>query len=102
MTCGEEAQSEIKQQYFDCSVTVRCSACDSVLCDSKPRKANIGNLSEANSVMVFHSISNGYGRAGLSRLSALFGTKEMTQSVFMIYAKQEYLHGSQQRKEELE
>lgn len=88
--CGEQAQSDIKKKHFDWEVTVRCSTCDIVLCDSKPRTANIGNFSEANSVLLFHGINNGYGRAGLSRLLALFGTKDMPQSVFMNYASAFY------------
>lgn len=44
---------------------------------------------------MFHSLSNGYGRAGLSRLSALFGTKEMSQKIFMQYA--ETFYGAMER-----
>lgn len=89
-SCGEQTQTEIKRKYFDCEVKVRCTTCDLVLCDSKPRKAKIGNFTEANSVLVFHSISNGYGRAGLSRLSALFGTTDMQQTAFMNCARAFY------------
>lgn len=39
---------------------------------------------------MFHSVSNGYGRAGLIRLSSLFGTSEMSASVFMQYANTLY------------
>lgn len=85
--CGEQAETDIKRKYFDCEVKVTCTTCDLVLCDSKPRKANIGNFSEVNSVLVFHSISNGYGRAGLAKL---FGTSDMPQSVFMNYANAFY------------
>ena len=88
--CGEQSQTDIKRKYFDCEVKVKCTTCDLVLCDSKPRTAEIGNFPEANSVLVFHSISNGYGRAGLSKLSALFGTTDMPQSVFMNYANALY------------
>ena len=88
--CGEQAQTDIKRKYFDCEGKVKCVACDLVLCDSKPRKADIGNFPEANSVLVFHSITNGYGRAGLSRLAAVFGTVDMPQSVFMNYANAFY------------
>lgn len=89
-SCAEQAQTDIKRKYFDCEVKVKCTTCDLVLCDSKPRKAKIGDFTEANSVLVFHSISNGYERAGLSRLSALFGTTDMPQSVFMNYASAFY------------
>lgn len=37
-------------------------------------------------MLLFHSLSNEYGRAGLSRLSALFGTHAMIKSVFVSYA----------------
>lgn len=43
-------------------------------------------ISEGNALLVFHSLSNGYGKAGLSRLSAVFGTHDMMQSVFINYA----------------
>lgn len=88
--CGETAQSEIRRNYFDCEIEVKCKNCDLLLCESKPRKAKMGKLTEVNSLLVYHSVSNGYGRAGLSRLSSLFGTSEMSQNVFIRYANTLY------------
>lgn len=57
-----------------------------MMCHNEPRKSEPGNISERNALLVYHSLSNGYGKAGLSRLSALFGIHDMTQSVFMNHA----------------
>lgn len=68
--------------YFDCSITVKCDDCDILVHQSEPKQCK-NVLSEGNVALVYHSLSEGYGRAGISRLSAAMGTKEMSTRTFI-------------------
>lgn len=43
-------------------------------------------MSVGNVIHVYHAVSEGYGRAGLSRLSAAMGTQEMSSFTFTKHA----------------
>lgn len=88
--CGERTNTSIEKKYFDCVVKVTCSNCEVLLCRSEARKTKGANFTEGNAILLYHSLSDGYGKAGLSRLSALFGTHDMPQAVFMNHAKYLY------------
>lgn len=85
--CGTILSTKITTNYFDCSVNLRCDECEKVVCYSEPRKCQRSNITEGNIVHVFHSLSEGYGQAGLSRISALMGCKEMTTFTFNRHAQ---------------
>lgn len=70
---------------------MKSSNCDLLMCHSEPRKSKISKFTKGNSVLLFHSLSNRYKRTGFFKLSALFGTHGMTESVFMTYAN--FLYG---------
>ena len=57
---------------------------------SEPKKCKNSDLTEGNVVHVYHSLSEGYERAGLSRLSAAMGAKELTTYTFTRHAKYIY------------
>lgn len=84
---GTSVTTEITTDYFDCHVNLRCDECKKVVHYSEPKKCQRSDLTEGNIAHVFHSLSEGYGRAGLSRLSAAVGCQEMTNYTFNRHAQ---------------
>lgn len=81
--CGNKCVTKITTQYFDCTFSLRCEDCSVIIHHSQPKKCQDNNFSEGNIMFVYHSLSEGYGRAGLSRLSTAMGSKEMSSATFM-------------------
>lgn len=69
--------TKISADYFDCNVNLRCDECEKVVWYPEPRKCQRNNKTEGNIIHVFHYLSEGYGQAGQSRLSALMGCKKI-------------------------
>lgn len=80
--CGKKLQNNITMQYFDCTVTMRCDECAKLVHHSEPNRCKNGDFGKGNIMYVYHSLCEGYGRAGLSRLSAAMGTKEMSTTTY--------------------
>lgn len=88
--CDTQSTWKITLAYFDCTISARCDSCQSILFYSEPGKCKNTHLSKGNVMHVYHSLSEGYGRLGMSRLLAGMGTKEMSANT---YAKcTEYLY----------
>lgn len=80
--CGEKSTWKLTPNYFDCAINIRCDNCENILLHSEPEKCKNGGYSQGNVIHVYHSLCEGYGRAGLSRLSAGMGTKEMSAATY--------------------
>lgn len=81
--CGKKCVTKITTHYFDCTFSLRCEDCSVIIHHSEPKKCQDNNFSEGNITFVYHSLSEGYGRAGMSRLCTAMGSKEMSSATFM-------------------
>ena len=86
--CGNEVICKVTSMYFDCTIDLRCEQCEEIFIvhHSEPGKCKNSDLTEGNVLHVYHSVSEGYGRARLSRLSSAMGSKEMTTYAFTRHA----------------
>lgn len=80
--CGRKSTWKVTPVYFDCTINISCDKCEKILLHSPPKKCKDSEYTEGNVMHVYHSLCEGYGRAGLTRLSAAMGTKEMTTYSF--------------------
>ena len=69
--CGKEVTSDIITEYFDCTIHLTCDQCNKVVHHCEAKKCQNSDLTQGNVVHVYYSVSEGYGRAGLSRLTAI-------------------------------
>lgn len=84
--CGNQVTSKVTREYFDCTINLHCEQCKEIMHHSEPKKCKNSDLTEGNVVHVYHSVSEGYGHAGLSRLSAAMGVQELTNYPFTRHA----------------
>ena len=61
--CGNKVTPNLKSEYFDCTGSLRCEKCNQIVHLSEPRKCKNTDLTEGNVIHVYHSLSEGYGRA---------------------------------------
>lgn len=80
--CGNQVSSKVTTNYFDCVVSLTCEECETLVHHSEPDKCKNSDLTDGNVTHVYHSLSEGYGRAGLSRLTAALGVAELTTYAF--------------------
>lgn len=70
VSTGNQVTSKVTSNYFDCVINLRCEECENIVHHSEPTKCKNSDLTEGNVAHVYHSLLEGYGRAGLSRLTA--------------------------------
>lgn len=81
--CGSKLVNKSTMKYFDCTVNIKCEECAKIVHHSETNTCKNSKFGEGNVMFVYHSIVEGYGRAGLSRLSAAMGTKEMSTTTYI-------------------
>lgn len=84
-----EYGNQVTNEYFDCTINLRYQQRTEIVHNSVPKNCKNSDLPEGN-VHVYYFLSEGYGCADLSRLSAAMGVKELTPYTFARHAKYLY------------
>jgi len=88
--CGGRAELKVRKKQSEVFLTLQCSLCENVLYEDEPDVATLEKktgkiLTSMNIRLVYASMVNDTGHAGLTRLCSVLGTPRMSTGTYHKY-----------------